>query len=78
MCGVSGGAVFAAHLALLPIDGTSINPARSLGPALVHGKWGQHWIFWVGPLVGASVSACFYELCLKARPEKAAPPKKEA
>jgi glycerol uptake facilitator-like aquaporin len=64
--------VFAAHLALLPIDGTSINPARSLGPALVHGQWTDHWIFWVGPLVGASVSACFYELCLKARPDKSA------
>jgi len=36
-----GGAVFAAHLALLPIDGTSINPARSIGPAIVYGEWRQ-------------------------------------
>lgn len=34
-----GGAAFAAHLALLPIDGTAINPARALGPAVVHGQW---------------------------------------
>ena len=67
-----GGAVFAAHLALLPIDGAGINPARSLGPALVYGGWHQHWAFWVGPLIGASTSACFYELCLKARPERPA------
>jgi aquaporin PIP len=67
-----GGAVFAAHLALIPIDGTGINPARSLGPAVVHGQWGQHWCFWVGPFVGATIAAVFYELCLKGRPEKAA------
>jgi aquaporin PIP len=65
-----GGAVFAAHLALIPIDGAGINPARSLGAAVVHGVWRQHWAFWVGPLVGSSVSACFYELCLKGRPAK--------
>ena len=62
-----GGAVFAAHLALLPIDGTALNPARALGPAVVHGQWHQHWCFWVGPIVGASASAVFYELCLKGR-----------
>ena len=66
-----GGAVFAAHLALLPIDGASINPARSLGAAVVHREWRQHWAFWVGPMVGASASASFYELCLKGRPHKA-------
>ena len=60
-----GGAVFAAHLALLPIDGTAINPARALGPAVVHGQWHQHWCFWVGPIVGASASAVFYELFFK-------------
>jgi glycerol uptake facilitator-like aquaporin len=42
----AGAAVFAAHLALIPIDGTSINPARSLGAALVHGQWRQQWCFW--------------------------------
>ena len=62
-----GGAVFAAHLALLPIDGTALNPARALGPAVVHGQWHQHWCFWVGPVVGASAAAVFYELCLKGR-----------
>ena len=65
-----GGAVFAAHLALIPIDGTSINPARSLGPALVYGRWHQFWAFWVGPLVGAAAAAVVYELVLKARPPK--------
>ena len=40
-----------------PISGTSTNPARSLGPAIVSGRWEGWWICWVGPLVGA-VAAC--------------------
>jgi aquaporin Z len=40
-----------------PISGTSTNPARSLGPAIVSGQWESWWIYWVGPLVGA-VAAC--------------------
>ncbi len=35
-----------------PISGTSTNPARSLGPALISGTWQSWWIYWVGPLVG--------------------------
>jgi len=40
-----------------PISGTSTNPARSLGPAIVSGQWDGWWIYWVGPLIG-SVVAC--------------------
>lgn len=40
-----------------PISGTSTNPARSLGPAIVSGQWEGWWIYWVGPL-GGSVAAC--------------------
>jgi aquaporin Z len=35
------------------ISGTSTNPARSLGPAIVSGQWQGWWIYWVGPLLGA-------------------------
>eukprot|EP00933_Yihiella_yeosuensis_P045632 TRINITY_DN4102_c1_g1_i1.p1 TRINITY_DN4102_c1_g1~~TRINITY_DN4102_c1_g1_i1.p1 ORF type:complete len:544 (+),score=102.40 TRINITY_DN4102_c1_g1_i1:107-1738(+) len=65
-----GMAVLLAHLNLIPIDGCSINPTRSFGPALVaqlryntspsHFK--HMWIFWIGPLVGAAVAAGFYRL----------------
>lgn len=52
-----GFAVFCAHAVLLPIDGCSINPARSLGPAIVTGTWpGTFWVFIVGPFLGALVA----------------------
>ncbi len=38
-----------------PISGTSTNPARSLGPALVAGAWHAWWVYWVGPVAGASL-----------------------
>ena len=49
-----GFAVFCAHAVLLPIDGCSINPARSLGPAIVTSTWPSNfWVFIVGPYIGA-------------------------
>jgi len=45
-----------------PISGTSTNPARSLGPAIVSGQWQVWWIFWVGPIIGAFLAtlACSF------------------
>jgi hypothetical protein len=43
----------------------AINPARSLGPAVAHGTWYKHWIFWLGPMTGAAFAAVVYELTLK-------------
>ncbi len=40
-----------------PISGTSTNPARSFGPALVSGHWEGWWIYWIGPVLG-SIVAC--------------------
>jgi aquaporin TIP len=45
----------------LPLTGASMNPARSFGPALAAGAWADHWIFWAGPLTGASLAALLYE-----------------
>ena len=39
-----------------PVSGASMNPARSLGPALVSGCWDGHWIYWVGPVLGAALA----------------------
>ena len=50
------------HLIAIPIDGTSVNPARSIGPALFTGGWalGQLWVFIVFPLLGAVLGATVY------------------
>ena len=48
------------HLLLIPYTGTSINPARSLGPAIVANKWANHWVFWVGPLLGGAIGGVLY------------------
>ena len=34
------------------ISGTSTNPARSLGPAVISGQWDGWWIYWIGPMTG--------------------------
>lgn len=40
------------------ISGTSTNPARSLGPAIISGEWQGWWIYWIGPVIG-TVAALF-------------------
>jgi aquaporin Z len=50
------------HLVSIPVTGTSVNPARSTGPALFVGGWalGQLWLFWVAPLAGAAIAGLAY------------------
>ncbi|KAL2323192.1 hypothetical protein Fmac_027571 [Flemingia macrophylla] len=45
-----------------PFDGASMNPAASFGPALVSWTWKNHWVYWVGPLLGGGLAGFFYEL----------------
>lgn len=42
-----------------------MNPARSFGPAVVHDVWQNHWVYWIGPLVGSVVAAVIYKLIFK-------------
>ncbi len=44
-----------------PVTGASMNPARSLGPALVAGEWTDFWIYVAGPVCGAAVGAFAYQ-----------------
>jgi aquaporin Z len=58
------------HLISIPITNTSVNPARSTGPALFVGGWSlaQLWLFWVAPIAGAVIGGLIYK-CLGAAKE---------
>lgn len=56
-----GFTIMAIHLIAVPLTGASVNPARSFGPALVAGQWANHWIYWVGPILGGSLAAIVYQ-----------------
>jgi aquaporin NIP len=43
------------------ISGASMNPARSFGPAFVAGVWSYHWIYWVGPILGAALGVFIFQ-----------------
>ena len=51
------------HLISIPVTNTSVNPARSTGPALVVGGWAlaQLWIFWVAPIIGGVLGGFVYK-----------------
>uniref|UniRef100_A0A6N2N421 Aquaporin n=1 Tax=Salix viminalis TaxID=40686 RepID=A0A6N2N421_SALVM len=70
-----GLAVFVVHLATIPITGTGINPARSLGTNLIYlttrEAMDDLWIFWVGPFLGALAAAVYHKYILRAGAVKA-------
>lgn len=52
------------HLISIPVTNTSVNPARSTGPAIIVGGWAlaQLWLFWVAPLIGAGLAGLAYRV----------------
>jgi aquaporin Z len=55
------------HLISIPVTNTSVNPARSTGPALFVGDWAiaQLWLFWVAPLLGALIAGSVHRFLLQ-------------
>jgi len=60
------------HLISIPVTNTSVNPARSTGPALIVGGWAiaQLWMFWVAPIIGAVLAGIGYR-AVSGEPQKA-------
>ncbi|KAM4702070.1 aquaporin-2-like [Discoglossus pictus] len=59
-----GFSVTLGHLIGIYFTGCSMNPARSFGPALITGQFDNHWVFWVGPIVGAIFASLIYNYLL--------------
>jgi aquaporin Z len=59
------------HLVTIPVTNTSVNPARSTGPALFVGGWAirQLWLFWVAPIAGAALAGVAYRFISEAKRE---------
>jgi len=62
--------IWVCHVCLVPFTGCGINPARSFGPAIVMNKWDNHWIYWVGPIVGGILAPLVYNFIFYAEEEK--------
>ncbi|CAH2105730.1 unnamed protein product [Euphydryas editha] len=57
-----GFTIVALSLAGGPLTGASMNPTRSLAPAVWTGNWDTHWIYWVGPIIGGALAPIVYKL----------------
>ncbi|XP_043258350.1 aquaporin AQPAn.G-like isoform X2 [Colletes gigas] len=58
-----------AHMAAVPVTGSSMNPARTLGPAVILGEWKNLWIYWVGPILGACAAGGLYKVAFRRKKE---------
>lgn len=70
---IVGCVVGALVMAIGPLTGASLNPARSLGPALASGIWEAHLVYWIGPVLGAVGGTLLWDLALAAPSHSPAP-----
>ncbi|XP_055374943.1 aquaporin [Condylostylus longicornis] len=62
-----GMSVTLGHLGTIRYTGSSMNPARTLGTAVITGVWDDHWIYWVGPILGGIAAALIYTQILQSK-----------
>lgn len=56
------------------LTGGSLNPARTLGPALLSGEFANHWVYWAGPLAGALIASLVFAALTAGQPTDGEPP----
>jgi len=61
-----GFAISIGHLFAVPLTGAGMNPARSLGTAVVANKLENHWVYWAGPLLGGIAAGLIYQMVFRA------------
>jgi len=61
-----GLAIAIGHLFAVPLTGAGMNPARSLGTAVITGAFANHWIYWVGPILGGIAAGLIYQMAFRA------------
>ncbi len=72
LSGVAIGSMVAVGILFFgPVSGGSMNPARSFGPALASMSWAGHWIYWVGPALGAAAAVLVHRYLLAGWPRGA-------
>jgi aquaporin-4 len=65
-----GGMIFLIHLVGVPLTGSSVNPARTFGPALISGFWDYHWMYWAAPITGAIIAGLIMNYIFVKKAEK--------
>ena len=53
------------------LTGAAMNPARAFGPALIDNTWDDHFVYWIGPIIGAVIAALLYRYLFAEEPEAA-------
>jgi aquaporin Z len=66
------------HVAILTFTGASVNPARTLGPALIGDKWDSEWIYFLGPALGAIIAWLVHSIVVKGEMGLKQPAEQEA